>query len=50
MIVYNCNVVCVSVLPNKANSPLRIDTYAVLAFPISLQFFEVIVWWRFQIC
>jgi hypothetical protein len=40
VIVNDLNVEGVSALPAEADSILLVDTYAVLAFPVSLQLFQ----------
>jgi len=45
MVVGNLDIVRVSIQPPKAESPLVIDAYAVLALPITLQCLQSIPRW-----
>jgi hypothetical protein len=42
MVIDNLNRFCACILPDKANAPLVVDTYAVLPHAISLQRFQSI--------
>jgi hypothetical protein len=44
MIIDNLNVIGMSVAPNEAYAPLRIDANAVLPFAFALQGFEPVAW------
>jgi len=44
MIVYNFNIVSVSLAPTEADTPLVIDPNAVLPLPVSSQFLKAISW------
>lgn len=35
--------------PDKAQSPLVIDAYAVLTLPGALERFKTVLWWNFQV-
>lgn len=49
MIIHDFYVVGIAVTPNKADSPLLIDTNTVLPSSIPFERFEVIPGWRTQI-
>jgi hypothetical protein len=42
MIIHNFDIVHITTLPSKANSPLIIDTDAVLPLPVAFQRFKLI--------
>ena len=44
MIVYDLNIVSVSLVPAEADTPLVIDPNAVLSLPVSSQFLKAISW------
>jgi len=44
MIVYDLDIVSVSLAPTKTDAPLFIDPNAILFFPISGQFLKAISW------
>ncbi len=44
MVIDNFDIPGVAVLPFEADSPLIIDSDAVLAFPVILQLLEAIAW------
>jgi len=49
VIIDDLNVVGVSVKPNKAETPLIVDSYAMLSLPIAAQSFQTIPWRRYQV-
>jgi len=49
VIIGDLHLVCIAVLPDKTYPPLFVDTNAVLAFTVSLQFFEPVTRWYLQI-
>ena len=49
MVVNNFNLFRAAHAPAKTNSPLVVNAYAVLTFPITFQSFKPIRWWREQI-
>lgn len=49
VIVRYLDSVSVSVFPRKADTPLVIDSYAILPFPISFQFLQVVRRWNSQV-
>jgi hypothetical protein len=49
MIIHNLNVVGIPVMPNKADAPLIVDADAVLSFPVLVEGFQAISWWRRQV-
>jgi len=44
MIIYDFNIVSVSLAPTEADTPLVIDPNAVLSLPVSSQFLKAISW------
>lgn len=40
MVINNFYVIGVALLPAKADAPLRVDAYAVLALPVTMQLFQ----------
>lgn len=42
MVVHDFHIIRIAILPAKANTPLLIDAYAVLAPPIAVQLFQPI--------
>ena len=48
MIVSDLNVVGMATLPYETDSPLFIDSNAMLAQPIALQFLKAVSWWNTQ--
>ena len=48
MIVSDLNVVGMTAVPDKTDSPLFIDSNAMLAQPIALQFLKAASWWNTQ--
>jgi hypothetical protein len=50
MVIHDLDLVGVAVLLLKANSPLIVDSDAVLMLPISQQPFEPVAWDRRQFC
>ncbi len=49
MIIHYFHVKCIATAPNKTQSPLVVDSNTVLAFPITVQFFQSISGRIFQI-
>lgn len=49
MVVYNLHAICISILKNKANTVLIINSNTVLAFSISFKFFQMIRWRNAQV-
>jgi hypothetical protein len=44
VIVYDLDIVSVSIPPTEADTPLVVDPNAVLSFPVSSQFLKAISW------
>jgi len=44
MIVYDLDIIGVSLIPTEADTPLFVDPDTVLSFPISGQFLKAISW------
>ena len=49
MIVHDLNIVCVPVAPDEAQTPLFVDSNAMLSFSVTMQQFQAIAGWRCQI-
>ena len=49
MIVHDLDVGGSLSCPDKAQSPLIIDAYAVLALPVVFERFETVPWWYLQV-
>ena len=49
MIVYDLNVVGIAISPSEANTPLVVDSNAILAGPIAPEFLQAIGWWHAKI-
>ena len=45
MIIYDFNIICIAVLPPKANPPLIVNTDAVLSLPVTFKRFQLIAGW-----
>ena len=50
MVVHNLHIVDIAIMPSKTDSPLLVDTDAVLPLAISLQCFQVVAGWAVEIC
>jgi hypothetical protein len=48
MVIYNLNIKYISGCPGKTDTPLFVDTDAVLAFPVSFERLQTIAWRRPQ--
>jgi hypothetical protein len=48
MVIYDLNIKDISGSPGKTNTPLFVDSDAVLACTVSFQRFQAIPWWRPQ--
>ena len=49
MVIRDFDIIRIAVIPAKTNSPLVIDSNAVLAFPIANQFLKTIRWWNTKV-
>jgi len=49
MVVGNFNFTGISVLPDKTDAPLIVDSYAVLTFSVSFQGLKPVAWWNPEI-
>ena len=49
MIVDDFYIVRIPVSPTKADSPLVVDAYAVLTFPVAAELLETIRWWNTKV-
>jgi hypothetical protein len=49
MVVNDLNVLCAPITPDEAETPLVVDTNAMLPFPVAMQCFQAIPRWRCQV-
>jgi hypothetical protein len=49
MVVYDLDIVGVSLTPAEADTPLVVDPNAILSFPVSSQFLKAISWWNTKV-
>jgi hypothetical protein len=49
MIIYDLDIIGVSLTPTEADTPLVVDPNAIFSLPISSQFLKAISWWDTKI-